>query len=578
MNQITFKDLQEFSYKTFNSVVSLGSAPSTTYKIRPRPYILDPSCFSALEYKTVIDTLDQLVLLPKNLSKTFYAQWEDFTEAYEFVQHLHYCVPDFLPNQSDYYELFNNLKVIPVQSRDEFLTKVLELAKTDGALTNYEVDFLSRYLKEIPVEHLDVIKNRDLRVALLTTTDYPAKDSDELMRTICYIAETPFIKNPEAYTAITTRANDERIADVLHNYIAANGIKSLAQSFNRHKTFYMALRSKPALRSLINRISKLSKTAHIPLEEPNYLKLTRMDYSQEFDRIVKSLTVARLVKAYNAIKFASISKVGMYTIRNGKLFIKPKIPTSANMHKLAALKSIIEAKLSANIVKYNVSIKYSDLITLAVPTTSKQFSGNFPWYSSIAMKSGIVGIYWENLKNKSVDLDLSASSISQKIGWDSDSSNSSISFSGDIVDAPNGAVEAIKVSYSKDVVLLQVNDYRDAAQPIPYKLIITNKLVNDEKSNLQMVHPDNIVAQLPQVLQTRQEAIGCIADNRFYFGNYQMPAKASATIPAEDLMYGLEAMATTKLTFEDLDLPAITNGTILDSENPDKGLLLKLIS
>ena len=77
-------------------------------------------------------------------------------------------------------------------------------------------------------------------------------------------------------------------------------------------------------------------------------------------------------------------------------------------------------------------------------------------------RNTIFGIYWENNSNV-VDLDLSLISKSGKVGWDGTTSGD-IMFSGDIVNAEDGATESIYVKkFIDEPKLIFVNDYTSVA-------------------------------------------------------------------------------------------------------------------
>ncbi len=139
----------------------------------------------------------------------------------------------------------------------------------------------------------------------------------------------------------------------------------------------------------------------------------------------------------------------------------------------------------------------------------------------------IVGIYWENVKDNRIDLDLSLISPSiGKIGWDAHyrTDEGRILFSGDVTDArkPRGAAELFYVKRQlKDEYILFLNYYNyDKEIKVPFKIIVAKEKVKDLKNNY-MVNPNDIVSVAQSEISQKQKILGLlittIKESRFYF-------------------------------------------------------------
>jgi hypothetical protein len=137
------------------------------------------------------------------------------------------------------------------------------------------------------------------------------------------------------------------------------------------------------------------------------------------------------------------------------------------------------------------------------------FVGNIPTGSRFYGKRLVVGIYWENSWGAR-DLDLSGLNISGKIGWNAQykQGGGSLMYSGDITDAPQGAMEYL---YAKnglnEPTLILNNVYRGDAN-CQYKIVIGD---GDKISKAYyMQNPNNVLVETKCTSVQKESILGII--------------------------------------------------------------------
>ena len=148
----------------------------------------------------------------------------------------------------------------------------------------------------------------------------------------------------------------------------------------------------------------------------------------------------------------------------------------------------------------------------------------------------IVGIYWDNVNNRSIDLDLSLMTQNGKIGWDDSyrSNNRDILFSGDVTSAPNGASELFYVQKQlKSASVFYVNYYNfNTDTRVPFKVMIGQENISNLEKNY-MIDPNNVLAVAETEIDQRQKILGLLVtttkENRFYFAETGLGKSITAT-------------------------------------------------
>lgn len=431
------------------------------------------------------------------------------------------------------------LTVIRGYTKGELKEKLLYLLNQGVALdedTVKDVVDVALFV-EVSDEEVEGIRNKEARVILYDCLDKLPSNPTEFLRYVVYKATSKplLIVNDETIEAIKAKQN----VDVLKYFVKYRrryGLERLAEIFYRFKPLFLAFRTNTQLRSTINRIRKLAPLHHKPMI-PDYLnnvttliaKGKRVDDSELVDALSRVNTF-RKIRLADALNFRTKERDSiLYRIRNGKSYATGftfNYRDEADRVLSIVLDSVME-DIRGNVEGKKIFIPEN--VVYALPATEKQFTGDFPSGSYVAIpKDMVFGVHWENVKGHRVDLDLSLLSAAGKMGWDARyrSEDSGILFSGDITDAggPNGASELFYVSKQSSnphsyIVFVNYFNYEEKVE-VPFKIVVASEGVRDLKGNY-MVNPNNVVAIAKGKITQKQKILGLVVttpkENRFYF-------------------------------------------------------------
>ena len=424
------------------------------------------------------------------------------------------------------------LVVIKGYTKPELKVKLLKLLNSGIALkedTIADVTDIALFV-DIDEKDIEVIKNKEVRVILYDYLNLIPESPVEFLRFIVYLAtdSTLLIKSKELISEIREKKNI-KIVKLFKNY----DLKRLAEIFYRFKPIFLAFRTNQELRSIVNKIRKLADHYHKPMPEDYLNEITAKIKKGEVIDVDKLKSELGRINTFRKIRLAYALKFRtkdvdsiLYRIRNGKAYatdfnFENKIVAK---HVLAIVLDSITENIGKNVEGKKIYIP--DYINYSLPATEKQFTGNFPSGTYISIPQDmIVGIYWENVRPYTVDLDLSLISPSVgKIGWDGSyrDGNRSVLFSGDITNAPTGATELFYVRRQlKDEFILFLNYYNyNSEVKVPFKIIVAKEEVKDFGNNY-MVNPNNIVSVVQSEINQKQKMLGLLIttmnESRFYF-------------------------------------------------------------
>ncbi len=464
-------------------------------------------------------------------------------------------------------------------SEQEISDKLMNLLTSNIALseeTLQDINILSDY---IPKNRFDEIVNREFKVYLYDKYQVVPKNNIEFLRYLVYkvTGATLLIKNMQTINAIKN-ANLDIALKLFNTYLVnTKNYIELSKIFLRYKCIFLAFKNassldaenKKALNKIINKISKLSKIYHKPLDVNILDRLTQLKdkdvYALAKNLIKDSLSNAdnyKLTKIYNAIQyrlFSSIKSPIVYKIRNGKSFVKEldnKLSSTQKdiMSELCLqIKNILHDRLYQKL--QNKTIYIPDNIVYTVPTSEKQFINNIPEGSYIEIPRNddlIIGIHWINLDHDRVDLDLHAVNNGEQYGWNSmhRNDNSDLYFSGDITDAllPNGATELFYIGRNcgNKSFLLSLNDYTNHKEiNIPFEFVIA-KADTDQIDRGYVINPNNIITKfnmnIPEDINQINLGLVNIGDTlKFYLNDFSISKdiathKNKITLNAKDYL------------------------------------------
>jgi len=428
------------------------------------------------------------------------------------------------------------LVVIRGYTKKELKEKLLTLLGMGVALkteTLKDVVDVSLFV-ELEENEIEGIKNKEIRPVLYDYFNMVPESPVEFLRYMIYKSTetTLLIKSSELIEEI---AGNENIGLVkfFNQYDHAYGLERLAEIFYRFKPLFLAFRTNRSMKKIVNKIRRLATIHHKPMPEDFLNSITsRLSQGKGVDveklkKELKKVNIFRKIRLAYALRFRE-KDVGsiLYNIRNGKGYVTDfnfEKKTVAHILCGHVIESIVE-DIKEKVEKKKVYIP--EFINYALPSTEKQFTGDFPSGTSVSVpKNMVFGIYWQN-QNYRVDLDLSLLSADSKIGWDSDYRTGArdIMFSGDVTDAPRprGASELFFVERQrKQAFLMMVNFYNYSSKvKVPYKIIVANEAPSEVRENY-MVNPNNVVAVAKSVIDQKQKILGLMVSktdgNKFYF-------------------------------------------------------------
>lgn len=327
-------------------------------------------------------------------------------------------------------------------------------------------------IREYKIKYkLNDVANNELRIALYDGKT-AFKSGDDAVRFICYSAteDTMLIKSGAVIAAVKASTWTHTVNSA--EFLAQHSMQ-LAQVFNRHKKLIVACKN-PNTSKVINKISRLSKTEHVPMHEPVSKHFIASAIKGTVDlNALETISLRDKFKYLNLIEYKLLNKdYDSFNIRNGKIWTEANRPllNAGDLSRIkdATLQSIGQSLsyLKRKKILLDSSVEYG------LPISRKQAMGNLPYGTKVRASGGkeelSAGVYWRNewgSENTSIDLDLTAiDDAGNRTGWGGYSAyekNGKITFSGDMTDATNGATEFMVVnSENSNRYGLMVNVFR----------------------------------------------------------------------------------------------------------------------
>lgn len=503
-------------------------------------YVISPCCIN--RYTKAF--LNEITM---KYNSTFYQTWGDVTKRERlelFVdQIIHYfmagCGVDYIPNVNPTEPEWVSYKLITPVTEEELYERCMGMLSSGVALKCETVRHLTTYVIEYCTEfnvtpNVDSIKNREALVILCDALGILPKDGNKLFAHIVYKAtgQTMIVKNRELRKHIRRSAGkvDELFMRLNHDQKVA-----LAGVYNRYKELFIAFKTQFS-KSTINKIGHLSKKYHKPMKrgfwetvlstEPTVHQVRMWSVEAEKATNYKLIQVMQSIR--ERLLLAAQEGDNMYVVRNGKVFVKENNyqAIDSRYYWWEELYDLLKDQLVKNLSKKACKVKFPTQYTLVCPTSEKNFIGDLPMGTSCTLgKDSVFGIYWENGWGTK-DFDLSFQDVNGcRIGWNSHYYNEeqNVVFSGDIVNAPNGANEVLR--FTGDNVpngVVYVNRYNGDAGS-KYRIFFGTSDENDFDNKVFdngycMVDPNKISLEAEiQQGEASQEMVGLVMDGRFVF-------------------------------------------------------------
>ena len=520
-------------------------------------FVLSPEVVYNYDDKIVGKIESIIGLSGAKLNSSFHKSWQKVRDAsieqLVIEQVMHYittygyeemgCYDKgtvFIPNEKlEIPESIGDIKLTFIKgyTKKELKEKLLELLESGIALKEETVKDVMEIVKFVGFDKKDIdkVKNKEVKIALYEYYKTVPETPIEFLRYCIYKATdgTLLIKS-RSLIAQLKETDGKKIETLFNRYEKEYGLNKLASIFYRFKPIFLAFKISKKMKTRINRLRKLAVKFHKPMKEDylnevtakikNGKRITTKELNEELDKV----NVFRKIRLAYALKFRTKDCESIvYKIRNGKGYA-----TDFDFKNKSKAKSVLKTVLDsiAEDVKKNVKGKkifIPENINYALPATEKQFVDAFPSGTYVSVPSDIiVGINWNNIKHKRIDLDLSLTNISGKFGWDDSYRGESgeVLFSGDITDAngKNGATELFYIKRQKKDVFMLMNNYYnyDESVDVPFKLFIaTEKIARMQKN--YMVNPDNVVTILNSKMDKKEKILGLLVTTsdecRFYF-------------------------------------------------------------
>ena len=558
-------------------------------------WIIHPDCCS----KTTLEWVKKEA--KTNYNKTFYAKWEDITSKTRFEllvdQLIHYATTygtdfavgnGYVPNKEGDIEIpYQSFKVIMPASDQEIYGRCVKMIQSGIALEsetlNILVDFIvgekrfSKYGLEI-----DSVKNKEAVIMLMDLTGIYGKDPFNMLRYFVYKATGRAMLIKDRWTIQAIKENADKVD---FTKLSEEECNILASIFYRFKPLFLAFKrtvmsesarkifkndafkkaaaklqvafNRPTNASVINHIRRLAVSAHKPFK-PGFWEtiiaeekpLTEIGERLAKDNITnyKKITLMQAILA----KLQG-AKGKIYVIRNSKVWVRedaPKVSQTMNSY-LMRLYGMLEESVVQSIKDKACTVRYPKNVNLTVPTSEKNFIGNYPFGTSVNMgdSHNIVGIYWRN-EWGTHDFDLHMADMNGgTYGWNAEyrSKKNKIIYSGDMTNADPEATELFYIAKDCPDARVSVSQYSGNTKS-QFKLFVAQ----EDRSAMQersynngspcpMCDPNNVKAEfIIPVDDERDKQCALVVDNKIYLmdltqGNGCVPNQKYASVLIENM-------------------------------------------
>lgn len=492
------------------------------------------------------DVLRFIELEKANFNTTFYESWDQVNSLEEaemkVLQLVHYLSTygtnyqerAFTMNDFPEEMRFTEFKVLMPCTERELFDRIMGMLESGIALAAETLNLIVRQAVRYKNEYewqidSDKIRNREAKAVLYIVEDIIPSDPIEFMRVVMYLAKGNALIINDENTFNTIKENIKRIASVFMN-LDRKHLESLAKVFYRYKRIFLTIRRNAAnSRSIegdecvvrINAIRRLARRFHRPFS-PGVLQtvLTRKHSDEDIRHAVESeespFILVRLINYLNAEQ--NRSPLRPFTIRNGKLWVEVrKKQPHLDVEGIKRIRRIVFERLSSIIrPDSDLTIRFPKYLDLAAPVSEKMFIGSVPYGSKFQLQlNNYIGIYWRN-EWGTHDFDLwIVDQKGMRIGWADEHKKENILFSGDMT---NADPEATEIMYCRSVWpdcgvrVVRYNGLKGSR----FRLFFGSDDLKELPKNY-MVNPDSIRFSEDLVSDSKDMAIGFIADNKVYF-------------------------------------------------------------
>lgn len=553
-----------------------------------------------------------------NYNKTFYKKWEGITSKTRIElladQLVHYATTygtgftagnGYVPNQSPDVEIpYQSFKVVIPATDKEIYNHCIKMLQSGIALESETLNILIDYIvkEQRYVKYgldIDTIKNKEAVIMLMDITNIYGKDPFNMLRYFVFKATGKAMLIKDRRTIQTIKENASKVD---FTRLSETECNILASVFYRFKPLFLAFKhpagvesakvfqneafrkaasklndvtsGKATNASVINRIRRLAVSAHKPFK-PGFWETVITEekpLTEVAERLAKDgITNFKKVTLMQAILAKLQNASGkLYVIRNGKMWVRENAPkVSQNMNAyLMRVYGMLEDSVVNSIKDKACVVRYPKNVNLTVPTSEKNFIGNYPFGTSVDMGEdhNVIGIYWRN-EWGTRDFDLHLADINgNSYGWNgayTDKDNKII-FSGDMTNADPEATELFYIGKACPDGKVSVSQYSESPKS-QFKFFVAR----ENRSNMEnrgyssyngrecpMCDPNNIRAEfIIPVEGERDKQCALIVDNKVYLmdltqGCGRVPDQKYAQVYIENLKNKCRSFVDLKPIFE----------------------------
>ena len=586
-----------------------------------------------------------------NYNKTFYKKWEDITSKTRIElladQLVHYATTygigftagnGYVPNQSPDVEIpYQSFKVIMPATDEEIYNRCIKMLQSGIALESETLDILidyivkeERYLKY--GLNIDTIKNKEAVIMLMDATNIYGADPFNMLRYFVFKATGKAMLIKDRRTIQTIKENASKVD---FTRLSETECNILASVFYRFKPLFLAFKhtagvesakvfqneafrkaasklkaavaGKATNASVINHIRRLAVSAHKPFKPGFWETIITEEkpLTEVADRLAKDgITNFKKITLMQAILAKLQNASGkMYVIRNGKMWVRedaPKVSQNMNTY-LMRVYGMLEDSIVNSIKDKACTVRYPKNVNLTVPTSEKNFIGNYPFGTSVDMGDdhNVIGIYWRN-EWGTRDFDLHLADINgYSYGWNAGytDKHNKIIFSGDMTNAEPEATELFYISKACPDGKVSVSQFSGSPKS-QFKFFVAR----ENRSNMKdrgyyankghecpMCDPNNIKAEfIIPVDGERDKQCALIIDNKVYLmdltqGGGRVPNQKYAQVYIENLKNKCRSFVDLKPILEKAGFTFVEDGdekteVALDLTQLSKDTLIDLFS
>lgn len=503
-------------------------------------YVIHPDCCN--------EAVDKwLNTLPLDYNSTFYKEWDDVLSKSRFElfvdQIMHYATTygtdfslgnGYVPNDGGTVPAFKELKVIEPISEQHMYDKCIGILNSGIALKettgNVFANFVEFFAKKTGFDESTIISMltdiRDKEVQAKLSLRFGLLPNDEFGILRClmykYTGSSLLIKSRDMIRNIKTLANKMSYISELKD----EQISILSRIFYRFKPLFVAMKN-PKTAHVVNKLRRLAKKNHRPFSIGFWENIISTKHSiEDVCNRLKELDNFRKVRLLMIIRERIMfeTKSGVFKIRNGKMFVREEYSPKYDLNWLGELFLLIKTSLVNSLKKKACSVRIPKNLSIALPTSEKDFVGNFPFGSSFKMsENNVVGVYWRNEWNTR-DYDLSMIDMHGRLlSWRGNYYNQdkSLVFSGDMTNAEPEASEMFFIKNSAPDSIIKLNKF-NGNDDSKFRFFYANEIPEDYNNLMNyMVDPNNIKFDAMIPFEGKGEkTIGVIFDNEFYFMDF----------------------------------------------------------